>query len=120
MSTLVRSARAGVAVLLFAASPCGGQSRRSTDSARTGDRAHVDELFHVTVSPTALTIRSYSRLRLSPGAKLWLGDALPGAIFVSVEPGMLDVRYGGCYQVFDERLYGIGATVRFATPRRLG
>ena len=116
MSTLVRSARAGVAVLLFAASPCGGQSRDSTDSARTGDRAHVDELFHGHgFDPTGgIHAGVPAILSISPGAKLWLGDALPGAIFVSVEPGMLDVRYGGGYQVFDERLYGIGAAVRFA------
>ena len=113
---MVRSVRAGVAVLLFAASPCGGQSRDSTDSARTGARAHVDSLFHGHGFDGTGGIHAGvpAILSVSPGTKLWLGDALPGAIFLSVEPGVLDVRYGGGYQVYDERLFGVGGAVRFA------
>jgi hypothetical protein len=115
MKATRRDLRVSMAALLVATGLCGAQVPDSAKTTRLrADTAHVDSLFHGHGfdGTGGFHLGVPAILSISPGAKLWLGDAIPGAIYVSAEPGLLDFRYGGGYQVFDQRLYGLGWAVR--------
>jgi hypothetical protein len=109
-----RTLRPRIAVLLFAAGLCGAQVPDSTKVMRSAAADHVDSLFHGHGFDGTGGIHAGSPAVLSAaiGTKYWLGDALPGAVFTTLEPGVLAFRYGIGYQLYDERLYGAGAALR--------
>jgi hypothetical protein len=86
----------------------------SAKSTAVGSAQHVDELFHGHGfdGTGGIHFGAPAVISAAIGTKHWLGDAVPGAVFATVEPGVLTFRYGVGYQIYDERVYGAGAAVR--------
>jgi hypothetical protein len=102
-----------MALVIMAASQVMAQDSTSrADSARI--KPHVDEPFHshgfgVT---GGIHLGAPAILSLSSGVKLGLGDRLPGAVYATVEPGFLALRYGVGYQLHNERVDRLGLAIR--------
>jgi hypothetical protein len=109
-----RAIRAEVAALLLAAGVCGAQTPDSARLSRNAaDSAHVDRTFHGHGfdETGGLHIGSPALMSAAMGAKYWLGDIIPGAVFADAEPGILAFRFGAGYQIYDERVFGAGAAL---------
>lgn len=84
-----------------------------------GASEHVDSLFHGhgLDGTGGIHFGTPAVASFALGTKYWLGDAVPGAVFATVEPGILALRYGAGYQLYDERALGAGVAVRLAQLR---
>ena len=117
---MLRSLYVAITVLLAVASMSAAQSPDSARLSRSpAGTEHVDALFHGHGfdETGGLHFGSPAVVSAAYGAKYWLGDYVPGALFVTVEPGVLAFRYGVGYQLYDGRLYGAGIGLRFGQLR---
>jgi hypothetical protein len=113
---MTRTVCAAVASVLLGAGLCSAQAPDSATAVRSpAGREHSDALFHGHGfgGTGGVHIGTPAILSGALGIKHWLGDVVPGAVFVTAEPGILAFRYGGGYQIYDEHAYGAGAAIRF-------
>lgn len=115
MMPIARQVRAGVVALVMTAAHAMAQSS-DTSNKRTRQPAaqHEDQLFHGHGfdGTGGIHFGTPGVLSAAIGTKHWLGDAIPGAVFATAEPSVLAFRYGIGYQIYDERVYGLGGAIR--------